>query len=229
MLKKFFISLSILVLLSFTSCGGERDTILKENNSDLEVSTPTVTPTPTPTENTAQTSISKLKKTGQTTAYEQFDDGDYQIGITPSYSRSGDIVTDNVTKLQWQDNEEVKTVKKSWEDAKSYCSSLSLGGYNDWRLPTIKELNSIVDYGKYDHTIDSTFSNVIFDDDGSIFDRFSINSTFVNVTSFSYWSATTGATDSSSAWYVSFTYGNESLNSKVDDDNYIRCVRGGQL
>jgi len=168
--------------------------------------TPTVTPTPTPTPSTAQTSTSKLKKTGQTTSYEQFDDGEYQIGITPSYNRSGDIVIDNITKLQWQDNEEVGQVSKTWEDAKSYCSSLSLGGYNDWRLPTRKELKSIVDYGKYDPAIDSTF---------------------VNVTSYNYWSATTYAYDSSNAWYVNFYNGYDYWTGKTAE-YYLRCVRGGQ-
>jgi len=214
MLKKMIWLFSLIGILSFTSCGGggkkDQNSIPPTRESTTESSPPNVTEntaqSSTPTENTTQTSISKLKKTGQTTSYTQFDDGDYQIGITPSYSRSGDIVTDNVTKLQWQDNEEVKTVKKSWEDAKSYCSSLSLGGYNNWRLPTRKELRSIVDYGKHDPTIDSTF---------------------VNVTSNSYWSATTGVSISSSAWVVRFDYGNDYWSTKTADVYYIRCVRGG--
>jgi len=191
MIKKMVWLFSLIGVLSFTSCGSE--------GKKYQSSTPTVT------ENTVQTSISKLKKTGQTTSYEQFDDGEYQIGISPSYSRRGDIVTDNVTKLQWQDNEDVKTVEKNWEDAKSYCSSLSLGGYNDWRLPTRKELKSIVDYGKHNPTIDSTF---------------------INVTSDYYWSATTIASSSRFVWVVIFYYGGSIWTSKMNKD-YIRCVRGG--
>lgn len=32
-----------------------------------------------------------------------------------------------------------------WEDAMSYCSGLTLGGYGDWRLPTLEEMESLVD------------------------------------------------------------------------------------
>lgn len=48
----------------------------------------------------------KLKKTGQTVSYYANDDGDYQKGITPSYSRDDakEVVTDNVTGLMWQDD-----------------------------------------------------------------------------------------------------------------------------
>jgi len=165
--------------------------------------TPVVTPTPTPTQSTAQTFKSTLKKTGQTTSYEQFDDGDYQIGISHSYSRSGEIVTDNITKLQWQDNEEAKTVKKNWEDAKSYCSALSLGGKSDWRLPTPKELMMIVDNGKYSPALDSTF---------------------VNVTTNIYLSSTTRASDTSNAWVVFFDGGSVGQRGKTDE-NSVRCVR----
>ena len=184
----------------------ERDAIAKENNSDSEVSTP-IEVTPIPTESTAETSTSKLKKTGQTTSYEQFDDGEYQIGVTPSYSRSGEIVTDNITKLQWQDDEEVGQVRKTWEDAKSYCSALLVGGQSDWRLPTPKELMMIVDNGKFNPAL---------------------NSTFVNVASNNYWSSTSDASDSSSAWFVSFGNGVVYWNSKTDERS-VRCVRGGQL
>jgi len=168
--------------------------------------TPTPVPTVAPTQSTAQTFKSTLKKTGQTTSYEQFDDGEYQTGVTPSYSRSGEIVTDNITKLQWQDNEEAKTVEKSWEDAKSYCLALSLGGKSDWRLPTRKELKSIVDYGKVNPAIYSVFQNV---------------------TSNGYWSSTTDVSDSSDAWGVLFNVGDDYWFSKTNEYR-VRCVRGGQ-
>ena len=168
--------------------------------------TPTPVPTVAPTQSTAQTFKSTLKKTGQTTSYEQFDDGEYQMGVTPSYSRSGEIVTDNITKLQWQDNEEAKTVEKTWEDAKSYCSALSLGGKSDWRLPNIEELFTLIVERKYNFAIDTIFVNVISND---------------------YWSSTTDVSDSSYAWNVGFLYGYDGLYGK-SYFSFVRCVRGGQ-
>ncbi|SFV64435.1 hypothetical protein MNB_SV-12-1731 [hydrothermal vent metagenome] len=183
------------------------DELIIDENESAEITnqedsqTPTSQPTSSPTQGS-----SKLKKTGQTTSYEQFDDGYYQIGIAPSYSRSGDIVTDNVTGLQWQDDEEVGQVRKTWEEAKSYCSALSVGGQSDWRLPTPKELMMIVDNSKFDSALDSTF---------------------VNVTSYRYWSSTSYASDSSYAWIVNFYDGNVHWNSKTNEYS-VRCVRGGQ-
>jgi hypothetical protein len=57
-------------------------------------------------------------------------------------SRSGEIVTDSKTKLMWQDNADASTVTRNWQGAIDYCESLNFGGYNDWRLPNIRELQS---------------------------------------------------------------------------------------
>ena len=106
---------------------------------------------------------SKVKKTGQTTSYYPKDDGDYEKGVTLSYTRDEEkeIVTDNVTQLQWQDNIETQTVISDWEGAKDYCSALTLGGYSNWRLPTRKELFSIVDFGRFWPAMDpSKFRNI---------------------------------------------------------------------
>ena len=69
------------------------------------------------------------------------------------YSRDKEIVTDNETGLQWQDDSEAKTIRKTWEEAITHCEQLALdrGG---WRLPSINELESLIDYGRYDPAID---------------------------------------------------------------------------
>jgi len=61
----------------------------------------------------SSTTITTLKKTGQTTSYTAYDDGYYQTGVTPSYTRddTNDIVTDNLTGLMWQDD---TLVTKPW-------------------------------------------------------------------------------------------------------------------
>lgn len=68
-------------------------------------------------------------------------DATYQ-GYQPSYKDNGDgTITDNVTGLMWQKE---MASKMSFADAPSAASALRLGGYSDWRVPTIKELYSLI-------------------------------------------------------------------------------------
>jgi hypothetical protein len=68
-------------------------------------------------------------------------DAQYQ-GILPSYTDNGDgTVTDNNTGLMWQQTP--PSDKMTYDDAVEYVENLELGGYTDWRLPTIKESFSI--------------------------------------------------------------------------------------
>ena len=152
------------------------------------------------------TATSTLKKTGQTTSYANYDDGYYKKGVTPSYTRdsTNNTVTDNVTHLMWQDDATPATM--TWSDAQTYCSTLSLGGYTDWRLPTRKELVGLSDYGRYSPAIDLTFQNTISND---------------------YWSSTTNASNTSFAWIVYFDGGDQDNDDKTYS-NYVRCVRAGQ-
>lgn len=68
-------------------------------------------------------------------------DAHYQ-GNQPNYTDNQDgTITDNVTGLMW-----AKSVdkKRSFQDALSYAKTAKIGGYDDWRLPTIKELYSLI-------------------------------------------------------------------------------------
>jgi hypothetical protein len=72
-------------------------------------------------------------------------DAQYE-GTQPQYQDNGDgTVSDLVTGLMWQ-----KTpgglVKVSWADAVANASSVTTGGYTDWRVPTIKELYSLMNF-----------------------------------------------------------------------------------
>jgi len=58
----------------------------------------------------------------------------------------GDVVFDGKTGLMWQDDEDSNASDISWTDAIAYCESLELKGYDDWRVPNIRELRSIFDY-----------------------------------------------------------------------------------
>jgi hypothetical protein len=65
-------------------------------------------------------------------------------GITPSYVNNGNgTITDLVSGLMWQRD---PGAKKTFIEALSGASTLTLGGYNDWRLPTIKELYSLIEF-----------------------------------------------------------------------------------
>jgi hypothetical protein len=69
------------------------------------------------------------------------------VGRSPSYRDNGNgTVTDLNTGLMWQKTPDF--VKRALSEAESYADSLSLAGYNDWRLPNVKELQSIVDYNR---------------------------------------------------------------------------------
>ncbi len=62
-------------------------------------------------------------------------------GNPPSYQDNGDgTVTDLVTGLMWEKGYRVV----SWEEARRAADSCRLAGFDDWRLPTIKELYSLV-------------------------------------------------------------------------------------
>ena len=43
----------------------------------------------------------------------------------------------------WQDTVENKTKTLNWEKAKLYCKFLELGGFHDWKMPTIQQLDNL--------------------------------------------------------------------------------------
>ncbi len=61
----------------------------------------------------------------------------------PAFRDNGDgTVTDELTGLMWKKDE---SPNLNWEEALRYCAGLDWGGHKDWRLPTVRELGSIVD------------------------------------------------------------------------------------
>ena len=152
-----------------------------------------------------------LLRTGQTTSYATYDDGWYAsqstpLGISRTFTRDDtkNIVTDNATLLQWQD--ETTSATMNWANANTYCTDLDFGGYTDWRLPTVEELITIANKSAVEP---SKFTE------------------FVNIVSSYYWSSSTDASDTSYAWSVGFSYGNGYWDGKTGS-NYVLCVRAGQ-
>ena len=68
-----------------------------------------------------------------------------------------DTVTHAITRLMWQQEPQVNF--RTYSSAVSYCSSTSFAGYTDWRIPSLKELLSLVDYKRFD----PAFDPVVFD------------------------------------------------------------------
>lgn len=93
------------------------------------------------------------------------------------------------------------------EDFLAALNGSAFGGHTDWRLPTIKELKTLVDRSRIAP---------------------SINTTYFPDTKRYYWSSTTYAGSTFDTWFVHFGlgYGNRSNKANV---YYVRAVRGGQV
>lgn len=113
-------------------------------------------------------------------------------------------VTDTSTGLIWQQQ---ASGLLTWGDAISYCEGLSLSGYNNWRPPIINELQSLVDYTRYNPAIDTT--------------------AFPDTMSSVYWSSSTDALIGHHVWCVYFYNGNVFFYNKLGK-YYMRAVRGGE-
>lgn len=87
-------------------------------------------------------------------------------GVQPSYTDNGDgTVTDNVTGLMWQ--RDLPDDKYTYAESVVYAEASTLAGYTDWRLPTIKELYSLILFSGVTGMSEST--SVPYLDDG-VFD-----------------------------------------------------------
>ena len=65
-------------------------------------------------------------------------------GPTPAYRDNGDgTVTDLNTGLMWV---KARGEKVTWSEAKAGAATCAVGGYRDWRMPTIKELYSLINF-----------------------------------------------------------------------------------
>jgi len=84
-------------------------------------------------------------------------DAQYE-GHQPDYTDNGNgTVTDNITGLMWQQSPDTNgdgdidaADKLSYDEAVARADTLILGGHSDWRLPTIKELYSLIDFSGSD-------------------------------------------------------------------------------
>lgn len=119
--------------------------------------------------------------------------GRYQLPTT-------DTVLDTQTGLVWQRNDDATT--RTWDDAEAYCAALPLPG-SGWRIPSAKELLSLLDDSRHNPAIDPT--------------------AFPSASNGSYWTNTTQA-GTGGKWYLYFPYGNLTWTA-TSDPQLVRCVR----
>jgi hypothetical protein len=143
---------------------------------------------------------------------------------TPRFTDNNNgTVTDNLTGLIWMknasnDNGASGFGPQTWAQALSAAATLANGSHDltdgskagDWRLPNLRELLSLVDYGQIPYALPAGHP-------------------FVGVQGSWYWSSTTynGGTNTGSAWYIYFNTGDLSYGDKTNV-TYVWCVRGGK-
>jgi len=126
---------------------------------------------------------------------------------------AGGLVQDSLTGLVWQqDGSGTRTgcsgsgtLTCTWAEAQAYCAGLTLGGSSGWRLPTVKELSSLVDFTV---ALGSSLNQTAFP-----------NTTLPS----SFWTASPSAFLSGTTWDVN-SDGRSSFDD-VGNDNGVRCVR----
>lgn len=133
-------------------------------------------------------------------------DGFYRKGLVMAdrFVDNGDgTVTDRYTGLTWQQLPAPNGL--TWDEALRYCEDLELGGETDWRLPNVRELRSLVDYGRSQPSIDPVFLSP----------------------SAYFWSSTTIDSEAIRAWVVGFKFGIIYNGDKGNQSqSYVRAVRG---
>ncbi|MBF0230028.1 MAG: DUF1566 domain-containing protein [Desulfamplus sp.] len=150
--------------------------------------------------------------------------GDYLISRNLIINGNG-TVSDLNTGLTWQQTTDSSSM--TWQEAIAYCENLNLGGYTDWRLPNIKELQTIIDYRWYSPAVNVSYFP----------DTLSLSKT----SSLLYWTSTSQTSitevysketpiynteNGENGWTVNFINGYTSYPDK-DYKYNVRAVRGG--
>jgi hypothetical protein len=160
---------------------------------------------------TGTRALAPVPKTGQTAVHYTGDDGTNQKGVAPTGARFMDngngTVTDNLTGLMWTKNANFWGAI-DWTTAVDNCETVGLSGITDWRLPNLRELQSLIDYGRSSPALPTGHP-------------------FLNVVESHYWSSTTYEFSVNRAWLVNLFDGFVGNTSKYDTF-FVWPVRGGQ-
>jgi hypothetical protein len=159
----------------------------------------------------------------------------------PRYTDNGDdaTVTDNKTGLVWLQNANCigtqypgfledccspKDGKVNWQKAHDFVDGLNTGKFpkcdgkhTDWRLPTVQEIQGLVNYGFHNPAMSNAAGTSIWQE----------NDAFSNVKTDSYWTSTLDASTSNFAWRLRFDRGLLFTEHK-SLPFYVWPVRGGK-
>jgi hypothetical protein len=168
----------------------------------------------------------EVARTGQTTCYNASgtavvcsgagQDGDLLAGVAwpdPRFTDRGDgTVSDNLTGLVWAQHANLSNGSVSWREALNYVAGMNAGtnsnfGYTDWRLPNVNELESLVHAGVYNPALPAN--------------------PFSSLQPGNYWSSTSYASATSSAWIVDMNSGLVNSTTKANTC-FLWPVRSGQ-
>jgi len=188
------------------------------------------------------------------TFYVLYVRGNPEYGQNNFVNGEDGTVIDRATGLVWTQSD--SQTGMDWQSALQYCETLDTAGETDWRLPNIKELQSIVDYSR---SPDATSSAAI----DPLFKVSSITNEAGEVDYPFYWSSTTHVDSSgrgTNAAYIAFgralgymdgwidvhgagaqrsdpktgsasdyPEGHGPQGDAIRVENYVRCVRIGEV
>ncbi len=81
-------------------------------------------------------------------------------GINKFKDLGNGTIMDEATGLTWMKADSGEGM--DWRAALEYAETMEFAGYSDWRLPSAKELQSIIDYGRSPDTTDSAAIDPVF-------------------------------------------------------------------
>jgi len=123
------------------------------------------------------------------------------------FEDKGSYILDSGHKLMWEDTS-ANTQAADYNETINHCEELTLGGYDDWRVPNISELITITDFTR-SNNLRAEFDNAQRSGGG-------------------VWSSTPYAVDPENFVYTALeTYGN-TRNRDITNDKYVRCVRASE-
>ena len=138
-------------------------------------------------------------------------DGAFCIGRPwpePRFKADARTVSDRLTGLMWSREADCREAPLTWHEALGRIEAMNRGrlhGYRDWRMPDIRELESLVDLGRHSPALPSA-------------------SPFIKVQNF-YWSSTTSEYETNYAWTLYLQDGAVGVGYKANAEFYLWPVR----